>query len=228
MFLARNIIVYLMIRILSFYIKNALDDTTVSTLAVSSGTVGGNTISFGSISSLVSLGGSYYITADAGAVISADTDCYHAGTPSAAIVKANNLTFSVVEPFEFIDWFVSTTPFDSNLQKVNKQTNIELEFNRGIQFGVGNIVVKANGSTYQTFNVQSSFNNNYTSEIIWIAGNKLYLNPTTDLPNGASITIEADSGAIIDGCGLPWDGTNDVSFTVDPGPTSEPSPGFRQ
>jgi hypothetical protein len=204
----------------NFYIKNASDDTTASTIAVGSGTIGGNSISFGAVSNYTSLGGSYYITADAGVVASADVDCYHVGTTSTAIAKSNNLTFSVIPNLEVIDWSVSTAPFTDNLQKVNKQTNIVLQFNRAVQFGTGNIVVKANGSTHQTFNVQTSFNANYTSEIIWISGDSLYLNPTTDLPNGATITVEAENGTVVDSCAILWDGTNPVSFKVDPGPTS--------
>jgi hypothetical protein len=210
----------------NFYINNVSDDSVASTLSVSTGTVSGNSISFGPISGFTNLGGNYYITADAGAVLSANVDCYHVGTPSAAIVKANNLTFSVTTAFTYVGFTVNSTPFGNN-QKVNKQTNIQLEFNRGVQLGSGNIIIKSNGSTYQTINVQSSFANNGTSEIIWAAGNSVYLNPTTDLPNGAVITIEADSGTVVDGCGLLWNGNNDVSFTVDPGPTSQPSPGFR-
>lgn len=209
------------------YIKNLSDNSTAGTIDVTTGIPVGDTVSLGSIQSFVSLGGEYYVTADAGAFQSVELDCNLDPVPSAAITISDNLTFSIVPVLQVTTWSVDTTPFTDDLQRVNKQTNIRLNFNRGIQFGTGNITLKGNGSNYQVFNVQTSFNTEFTSEIIWIEGSTLFLNPTTDLTPGHTYTIEADSGSIKDGCNLNWDGSNNVSFKVDPGPTSEPSPGFR-
>jgi len=208
------------------YIHDQETDAVLGTIDVTTGNIAGSVLILGSLSSFTSIGGSYYITADAGIALNIITDCYLAPVESTAVNKANNFAFSVIGTLEYVDWSVSLAPFDDVL-KVNKQTNIELEFNRSVLFGVGTISLNVNGMPYQIFDVQSSFGNNGSSEIIWIDGNILHLNPTTDLPQGAEITIEADSGSIVDACGIEWDGVNDVEFTVDPGPTSEPSPGFR-
>ena len=207
----------------SFYIKEYATGNTVGTISGTAGTiVNGYSIDLGAISSYVAAGTHYYITAGAGAVVSnTGGDCYsNAHIPSAAYT-ANDKDFTVLADFMYVSYAVESTG-TANL--VSPQTNIFLTFNRQIAFGTaGNITLKsADGSTHQTFDVSTSFGRDKTSEIMWVSGNILTLNPTKDLTLGTTYYVNADSGSITDTHGFNWVGLSDsttIRFSIDPGPS---------
>lgn len=214
-------------------IHNANTDAVVGTIAVTSTStvLGGERLQVGSIQSYVTYDTDYYITADAGVVkTDLDYDCFFAPeTPSKAITKADNLTFKTINRFELINWVVESSPFQAgNLEKVNPQTNIQLEFNRLVGAGnVGNLsLYKSNGTLHQQFDITDTFQSDKVSELINISGVFLTLNPTKDLEIGQTYYLQATPGVVTDGV-HPWAGitnTTTIRFTVDPGPRPVISP----
>jgi hypothetical protein len=207
----------------SFYIKDFDTGNTVATIVAGNGSASGRTIDVGSIASYVQAGGHYYITASAGAVVSNNGgDCYsNAHTPSLAFTSST-YDFTVLSDFQYVSFAVESTG-TANL--VSPQTNIFLTFNRQIAFGQsGKITIKsADGSTYQAFDVTSSFGKDKTSELMWISGNVLTLNPTVDLALGTTYYVIAEAGSITDTHGFNWTGISDpttIRFTVDTGPNT--------
>jgi hypothetical protein len=211
----------------NLYIKSSSNNATVKTIAADSGTVTGNSINYGSLSTLA--GGDYYLTADAGIAVH-QQDCY-VTAPSAAIVKFDNITFTiqgapVVQSFE-----VNSSPIANDTQrlKVNPQTNIRIIFDKNISFAASGTIniYKADGSLHQAIAVNTSFSANKTNELIWIAGSSLYLNPTKDLTLGATYYVTAVGDCVKDSCNLAWGGTSNanlIRFTVDAGPVSIVTP----
>jgi len=208
----------------SFYIKEYDTGNTVGTIVGTAGTiVNGYSIDLGAISSYVTAGTHYYVTASAGAVVSnTGGDCYsNAHVPSTAYTN-NDKDFTVLADFMYVSYAVESTG-TANL--VSPQTNIFLTFNRQIAFGSsGNITLKsADGSTHQTFDVSTSFGRDKTSEIMWVSGNVLTLNPTKDLTLGTTYYVNADAGSITDTKGFAWTGLSNsttIRFTIDTGPNT--------
>lgn len=171
-------------------------------------------------------GTKYYVTADAGVAISTQADCYSNGN-SAEITKSDGFTFTMVDQFVLVTFEVDDEPIGSG--KINPQTNVVLVFNRAAQFGtLGTIsIFESNGTLHQEFDVATTFENDYTSEIIWIGtganSNKLYLNPTKDFKLGTTYYVNGTAGSVKDFTGQSWQGLNDtttVAFSIDPGPTA--------
>lgn len=214
------------------YIKDLGTNATVATLPVSGSTkVGSSTLNFGSISAYVQNSGTYYVNADAGAVVSnMGGDCYSTiATPSAALTSTN-FTFNIIGPLVLTSFSVFSDPFPNDLNKVNPQTNIKLIFNRYPQFGTigGNFTLyKADGSVYQVFDIDTNFPDDKTSEIIWISENIVFLNPTIDLTLGETFYVQGTVNSLKDSFGNNWAGLSDtttVRFKVDPGPTATFTP----
>ena len=178
-------------------------------------------------------GKKYYVAADAGVVKNVG-DCHILSqTNSAAIVKANNLTFTMISALQLITFIVDDDPVGSN--KINPQTNIGLVFNRAIQLGTfGSFTVKtAAGATHQTFNVTDTFGAQQVSEVLFTGSTGTYtnsivwLNPTKDLTLGTTYYVNGDNGTVKDFFGQTWTGLSDtttVRFTVDGGPTASFAP----
>lgn len=205
------------------YVKDWETDVTVLTYTASQ--LFSNATSLGSLEP----SSKYYVTADAGvAVNDGYSDCYVASlNSSAAVVKATGLTFTMMSEFELISYTVDDDPIGSN--KINPQSNIILTFNRTPKFNTfGTIsVYKSNGSLHQTFNVADTFSGQKVSEILWISGDSVYLNPTKDFEPGETYYVQASASSIKDNYGRSWAGINDtttVRFTVDAGPTSTLTP----
>jgi IPT/TIG domain/Bacterial Ig-like domain len=178
-------------------------------------------------------GKKYYVAADAG-IVKNTGDCYILSqTNSAAIVKANNLTFTMISALQLITFIVDANPVGSN--KINPQTNIGLVFNQAIQLGnFGSFTLKtAAGATHQTFNVTDTFGAQQVSEVLFIGSTGTYtnsivwLNPTKDLTLGTTYYVNADNGTVKDFFGQTWTGLSNsttVRFTVDAGPTASFAP----
>lgn len=212
----------------NFYVKDYISDTTVATAAVSGGNLGGGTITFPvSLATAVQPGGHYYVTSDAGALKSANIDCYNLGVPMAALTKASGWDFTVTTALSLISFNVESTPLsDSTKSKVNPQTNIELVFNRNIQFGDSGTfsILDTGGNTHQVFDITTNFTDDFTSEIISISGNTVTLNPTKDFTLGRTYYVNGSANSVKDSVGNKWAGLSNsttVRFTVDPGPKPE-------
>jgi hypothetical protein len=205
------------------YVKDFNSDVTALTFTAAQLSLG-NT-SLGSLEA----GKKYYVIADAGVVKNLG-DCHILSqTNSAAIVKANNLTFTMISALQLITFIVDDDPVGSN--KINPQTNIGLVFNRAIQLGTfGSFTVKtAAGATHQTFNVADTFGAQQVSEVLFTGSTGTYtnsivwLNPTKDLTLGTTYYVNGDNGTVKDFFGQTWTGLSDtttVRFNVDPGTTS--------
>jgi hypothetical protein len=210
-------------------LHDAETDSVLATINAASGVPNGNVISYGTLSSIVTLGQNYYLTADAGiATFNTTIDCHASPSASSvAITKSNNLEFGIRSELAYTAFVVSVAPFDE-IDMVNIQSNIGISFNRNISFGdSGTISIKrADGSSHQDIDILTSFNNNKTNELIWINTNTVYINPTKDLTPGVTYHIEATVACIKDDCGLTWAGTTDpnlISWRTDPGPIATPS-----
>jgi hypothetical protein len=207
----------------SIFVKDWETDVTVLTYTAAQ--------LFAGTTSLASLEPSskYYITADAGVALNDGySDCFVAQLNSSlAITKANNLSFTMMPDFNLVSFNVSDTPVGNN--KINPQSNVILTFNRPPQFNsFGTIsIYKADGTLHQTFTVTDTFTGQKVSEILWISGNSVYLNPTKDFLLDTTYYVQVSNSAVKDFYGRSFGGITDTStirFTVDPGPTATTAP----
>ena len=207
-------------------------DTTHQTIAVSGGTVVDNTITY-SINTLTAET-LYKITTPASA-FSANfalgchtASGYNAETTtqftSPAVLDVESLeAVSVVGSYTSgLLEYDSPTDFDN----INTQSNITLNFNRDIAFGsAGTLTIYEDGSSWQVFDITDTFDPELVSEIFWISGDRLHLNPTKDMKPGSSYYLLADSGAIVSAtCPSDvWAGTSDTTeytwttYALEPG-----------
>lgn len=213
------------------YIHDYDSGSILATLSVGSATLTDDyTLDFGEIGQYVQNGQRCYIAADSGVVISTDgTDCYFLGSPNNAITKESNKTFTIIASLQLVRVETDNEPLD-DLTKINPQTNIRMVFNRAVKFGTigGNFTIHtAAGGTYQVFDIETNFNDDKTSEIIWIEGNTVFLNPSKDFTIGATYYVTGTSNSVIDNYGNVWAGLSDTNFgrfTVDPGPEATTPP----
>ena len=216
------------------YLKLQADASTVATIAVSSATLISDTSISIPVRANLELGTAYYLETDAGFVKSVViTDCFSTGTNAAAVTTASNVKFTVETAVTVSEVILDSKPLN-DANKVNKQSNIGLRFNRPVTFtNTGTITIYADGgSVKQAIPVTTNFNQNRTSELLWIgtstsaALDTLWINPTSDFTNGVTFYVQATPTCVQDACSETWAGINDtttVRFTVDPGPvfTSE-------
>jgi hypothetical protein len=208
-------------------VKRVSNDTDVATFNAANGVVSGNSITY---SNLDLPSGFFYIVAPQGIARYNASDCkISASNPSAAVVKADNKTFQT-QALLYLSFEVDSAPFtDPDRTKVNRQTNIRLNFNKNIFFrpaADGDFffrIYESNGTLHQQINTKWTFADNRTSELIWIQNNTLHINPTRDLTTGKSYYVTADVNSLQDSCPTYWSGissNNVITFTVDPGPAA--------
>jgi len=200
-------------------------DVFIRTISLTSATVAGNNLTIPNMNTLLTPGTSYKIQAPAGIVKSYVTqDCFISST-SSAIISAQNFTLPVALALSSFN--VKSNPYepDNEFQYVNPQTNIELIFNKSIQFtNTGTITIyESNGTVHQAIPVNTSFENNKTSELIWIepTTNTLWINPTKDFTRGKTYYVLATPTCVRSTCNEEWTGISDsntVRFTIDSGP----------
>lgn len=98
--------------------------------------------------------------------------------------------------------------------------DFELEFNKPVKAGAGNLVL-SNGSDTRTIAIDDD--NQVTFDRFTVT-----INPTEDLAPGTTYTAAMPSGLIIDGSGRPYEGFENASFsTAEAGPASYYLPGER-
>lgn len=110
--------------------------------------------------------------------------------------------------------------------EVNRQSWIGVTFNYGVQLAkTGVITIKTNsGSTFQAFDLSLTFvSNKITTELVWVSGNTVYVNPTKDFTAGASYYLNITAGAVQDLCGTSGNAaitdSSTISWQCSSGPT---------
>jgi hypothetical protein len=217
------------------YLKLQADASTVATIAVSSATLVSNSSISIPVKANLELGTAYYLETDAGFVKSiVITDCFSTSTNAAAVTTASNVKFTVETAVSVSQVILDSKPYNDP-NKINKQTNVGLKFNRAVTFtNTGTITIYADGGAVkQAIPVNTNFNQNRTSELLWIGTSTtatldtLWINPTSDFTTGVTYYVQATPTCVQDACGETWAGINDttsVRFSIYPGPTSAISP----
>jgi hypothetical protein len=198
--------------------KNYDTDATVGTIDASTGTALGATITYPDPGLNLAADTQYYITFPQG--IATVNDGCSTGPSQARTNKA--FTFTSGGALQLVDVIANSYTFepDDGEAKVNRQSNIGLVFNRNVALGKSGSLRIGN---HQTFSVTANFTSNKVSELLWVDGNTVWLNPTLDMPAGATFTVSGDPNSVRALCGPYWDGNPgsvDVSITVDPGPVA--------
>jgi hypothetical protein len=211
-------------------IYQSSDDQLVATISAGVGVVDGAVVNYGNLSDRGIVNGvQYYITLDQG-VVEAVIDCYtSSSSQNAAVVKADNRTFTTVAEMVLTGFDVESLPLtDTSNTKVNPQTNIELIFNRAPTLSTGTVsIYQASGTLHQTIETDTSYNKDKTNELVWTSENSLFINPTRDLALGTTYYVLMSAGAVTDSCrfNTPSITSNtEVRFTVDPGPVATETP----
>lgn len=208
----------------SFSIYKTSDDSLVTTINVTGSVVTDNLLQL-NINGILNNNTSYYLTGPAGIVRSyIPVDCFISETPSGVIPRQD---FTVPPAFAYVSYAVDSTPF-TGTNKVNPQTNIELIFNKSIDFtSTGTATIyRSNGTIHQAIPVTTNFNDNKTSELIWKSDDRFLINPTTDLTPGETYYVTVTPSFVKSTSDEYWSGisnTNTIRFTVDGGP-SAPTP----
>jgi hypothetical protein len=100
-----------------------------------------------------------------------------------------------------------------------------MTFNKRFTVGLGAFYLYKSPSTLvQTFDVDTTYADDQTHEIISFTDTKVTINPTVCMEPGESYYIQADSGCLISACGEDWVGISDATtynFTVYNGPEIE-------
>jgi len=110
--------------------------------------------------------------------------------------------------------------FSDTINKANRQTDIRLTYNNPIVLGSSGSakLYTSGGSLVQEFKASEAVSSSVKSELMWISGNSLYLDPTVDLTPGTTYYVTIDAGTVKDACGNSCGSiTNSttVRFTVD-------------
>jgi hypothetical protein len=198
--------------------KDSSTETTVGTIDASTGTALGATITYPDPGLNLSADTQYYITFPQG-IATVDDGC--STGPNQAVTN-KSLTFTSSGALALVDVIANSFTFepDDGETKVNRQSNIGLVFNRPVALGKSGSLRIGN---HQTFSVTANFTANKVSELLWVDGNTVWMNPTLDMPAGATFTISGDPNSVRALCGPYWDGNTgsvDVSITIDAGPTA--------
>jgi hypothetical protein len=184
-------------------------------------------------------GTDYYILMDGGVVKNAygclsptidDAKVWNFNTPWDTI-QPYNLTGALdvspvgCEGLEFISFGVRSF-FNNGVDnaRANRQTDIRINWGKPLLLGkTGSVKVYADVTMVQEIKASDTFAAQKTSELLWVSGTYLYIDPTVDLPVGASCYVTVDSGVVTDVCGNKNPAlvnNNLTAFRVDPGPTA--------
>jgi hypothetical protein len=184
-------------------------------------------------------GTDYYILMDQGVVKSAG------GCTSPAIFDPKTWNFNtpwdpvtpfippaVLEPTPagcgsliFQSWSVKSLIAGSETTKASRQTDIRVVYNRTLVLGTSGLVKiwTAAGVLHQTINAAQNFNTNKVSELLWVSGTSLFIDPTIDLTPGTTYYVTIEANVVGDACGnknSPITNINLIRFTVDGGPVA--------
>ena len=112
--------------------------------------------------------------------------------------------------------------YADELTKANRQTDIRVNFGNPLVLGTtGKVRIYANGSIVQTINANETFAANKVSELLWVSGDFLYIDPTVDFDIGDQCYVTIESGVVKDACGNPNPSVMNssiIAFKIDAGP----------
>jgi hypothetical protein len=127
----------------------------------------------------------------------------------------------------FVSFGVRSYFSGSELTKASRQTDIRVNWGYPIVLGTtGTVKVYSGGSLVQTINANHTFTGQKVSELLWVSGNYLYIDPTVDLTPGSSCYVTIDAGVVKDACGNNNPAVTNaasIAFVVDGGPTATAS-----
>lgn len=108
---------------------------------------------------------------------------------------------------------VNSTPND-NATNVSVSNNIVIDFDENIALGSGNITIRnvTDSSDFEVFSVTTESDGTTTSPSagrIGISGDKIYLNPTSNLTGNRTYAIRIDTSAVDDIAGNSFAGISD-------------------
>jgi methionine-rich copper-binding protein CopC/photosystem II stability/assembly factor-like uncharacterized protein len=131
-----------------------------------------------------------------------------AGNPYAGIQNNTTWTFKVkdITPLQVTSFY----PLN-NATNIKGDISLEMEFNKPVIRGTGNITIHA-GNTIQTIAVTDA-------QQLKVTGNKVVINPATDLPDNTKVYILITGGAFVDAAGNTYAGIQDQTtwnFTTAP------------
>jgi len=210
----------------NFTIRKASDNTVAATIPVGTTLISGNRVTFQNLDQTLATNATYLISAPAGIVNSYNVgDCFIGGAPSGVLSTTSfyiEPALSLITPYGFD---VTSYPFDEladpGFLQINPETNLQFRFNKPIKFtNTGTITIyKADGTIHQAIDVITSFNNNKTSELIWIDNviNSMWVNPTKDFERGETYYVLASPTCVQSFCGDTWTGISDpyaARFTI--------------
>lgn len=185
----------------------------------------------------------YYILIDEGIVEDADGNIspsisspitwnFHTDTPSLRPVITTTTTPSippkVCAPLEYLGFQVKlyTNKIAEDRIKVDRESNITLIFNQSITLNnVGSINIYSGSGLHQSFNLANTFENEKVStELVWVSGRTLNINPTTDLLPGTDYWVTLSANCVKSQCdnsgNTAISGSSTIRFTTDPGAES--------
>lgn len=107
---------------------------------------------------------------------------------------------------------------------VDVETNIGIQFNQSILLsGAGIIQIKkVGGLTHQQFDLSHTFKDNKISELVWVSGNTLWLNPTIDLDRDTEYYVTLSGSCVKNACNTAgnsqFGSSTTTNFKTDAGP----------
>ncbi|MBL8496484.1 hypothetical protein ABF87_03520 [Nitrosomonas sp. JL21] len=139
-----------------------------------------------------------------------------AGHPMAEPISVFYETYPPA-PEQFI---LYVTPPERGWENFKADADFELQFNKTVKAGSGNLVL-SNGTDLQTIAM------NDQSQVTF-EGSRIIINPAEDLVAGTTYTAHMASGAITDSSGISYEGFTDAHFsTIEAGPLWPFLPGER-
>jgi hypothetical protein len=158
----------------------------------------------------------FNITKDANGVIHVDTISAGSAPVRLTLINIERLVFSSgADTLDLTTYFGDTlaptiSSFDPGLDARNVIPNkdIVLTFNEAIVKGTGVITVTtASGAQFASYNVATSPN-------VTVSGNKLTINPSSDLSFGTGYKVNLANGVVKDIAGNAFSGNNTYSFAT--------------
>lgn len=137
-------------------------------------------------------GRSYFVTVAAGAV----TDL--AGNAYAGLGGSTAWNFATASSDSAAPQLLSLQPADDS-SAVSAGSNLVMSFNEPVSAGGGNLVIRSGTQVLRSIAIGD------TSQVS-ITGSTVTINPATDLPAGAAISVSVDAGALRDAAGNAYGG----------------------
>ena len=190
------------------------DGTLISTVSASAVTIDKNVVSIPFATRTI--GVDYYILMTAGFVT--QNGClspgitdptvwnFHTGnanpysvTGDPLVTPSNNCNSNSLNLIKFITETLPNVEEITPHSKVYVQSNIGLVYNEPITLQTtGTITI----SGQQVIDLSKTFSNAHTSNLVWVSGNTLWINPTSDFAPATTYHLTMTSNCVKDACGI--------------------------